>query len=229
MGAPNTDGLGELSLDVVGDQFGDALGVHVGHGPDGEFADDLGGNDGLLAGSVEGALNAMEGERGVAPAVHQSFLRCVVNEGLGADGLFEFADFEVKRVHFRGRSSSTEVRSVNHTGYNGDIIANPRYQNLAIRGHQLGEQQGKVRHGFVDRPAEHTRMQITRGALDLEKEAVGEAWFFGAKPVVVGDADSIDVGEVTLGLGDDKLIQALGAGFLHTFEAHLQVDGEVDA
>ncbi|RUP52090.1 hypothetical protein BC936DRAFT_141684 [Jimgerdemannia flammicorona] len=56
-----------------------------------------------------------------------------------------------------------------------------------------------------------------------------EAWFLGAKPIVVGNADSINVGEVALGLGDDKLIQALGAGFLHTLEAHLQVDGEVDA
>ena len=60
-------------------------------------------------------------------------------------------------------------------------------------------------------------------------EAIGQAWLLRAEPVVIGDADGIDVSEECFGVGGDEVIQALGSVLLHTFETHDQVDGEVYA
>lgn len=48
------------------------VGFHIRDGSNGEFALDTGGDDGFGTGSGEGALDSMEGERGIAPAAINS-------------------------------------------------------------------------------------------------------------------------------------------------------------
>jgi hypothetical protein len=55
---------------------------------------------------------------------------------------------------------------------------------------------------------------------------INEVFVDHLQPVVVGDTDSIAAGEESIFLSLDKLLEAFGAGLLHSLEAHLQVDWE---
>ena len=74
-------------LDVSEDSVIDGDEIHVWNGPDAEFADHFGGDDGLGAGGGEGALDAVEGEGREPPASHEgAFFAVRVYGGLVAEG-----------------------------------------------------------------------------------------------------------------------------------------------
>ena len=74
-----------LFVQVLDDALFDRLGRHVGHDPDGELARHLHGDDGLGAVLGEGAVNAVQRQRRVAPPGHQRLrLGHSHTEGAGA-------------------------------------------------------------------------------------------------------------------------------------------------
>lgn len=76
--------LGEDLLDVGVHGLVGLLDLHVGHGADGELANDLGGDDRLGSGGGEGALDTVDREGGVPPAAHEGGLLVLEDGGLGA-------------------------------------------------------------------------------------------------------------------------------------------------
>lgn len=58
-------------------------------------------------------------------------------------------------------------------------------------------------------------------------QAISDARFGFAQPVVVRDADIVHVFQESVFAGKHKLVQALWARFLHPFEAEFDVDGKL--
>jgi len=79
--------LGELVLNVFVDEFVDSIAVHVRYGTDGELADHFGWDDGFGAWGREGAFDAVDRKRGVAPARHQGAVFVWVDSGFCCQGI----------------------------------------------------------------------------------------------------------------------------------------------
>ena len=211
----------------VGEDGGVDFGAgHVRDGADGEFAGDAGGDDGFGARGGEAALDAVEGEGGVAPAGHEGGFFGRVDVGAAAHGL-------VQVVH---RIGYVRIDLTLGVCDGGDHFGDARDEDGAVRVDEGGEDADEVRHGLLGGAAEDPRVQILRGAGDghgvvvAAAQAEGQAGFFGAEPVVVGDAAGVGGGEEATGEGFtlDEGVEALGAVFFHAFEAHQEVDGEGD-
>lgn len=75
-------------------------------------------------------------------------------------------------------------------------------------------------------------MKISRRSRDGDLEvrqtsqSVRQTRRLRPNPIIIRNTHSVDVGEKLLRLGDDELFQSFGAGFLHSFEDHPEIDGE---
>jgi hypothetical protein len=114
------------------------------------------------------------------------------------------------------------------------LVIDTRNENLTVRSDQSAHNSEKISHGFVDSASKDTRVQISARSLDAKVEVrysaktISQAGLGGTEPVVIRNADSINIGKVLLGLKQDKVIKTLRARLLHTFKAHLQVDGKFE-
>lgn len=78
--------LGPFVIDILDNALLDVLGILIGHQAYGELADDFLWYDSLCAGLIEGALNAMYGETGIAPSgLEQAGLVAIVRQVFDAD------------------------------------------------------------------------------------------------------------------------------------------------
>ena len=218
--------LRELGSDVREHEGVDFVALHVGDRADGELADDFGGDDGFGAGGGEGAFDAVDAEGRVAPPRHEGSFFGLVDRGRAAEGFVEVghgvAYVAVERFLVLGERG-------HHVGDAGD-------QDRAVRVDEAAEHAHEVRHGFLRRAAEDAAVEILSGAADGEgvvvaaSEAVGQAWFLGAEPVVVADADGVCFLEeaARFGFRFDEVVETLAAVFLHAFKAHEQIHRELD-
>jgi len=76
-----------LLVEVLDDELGDVFRVLVGHGANRELADDLGRDHSLCTLAVESTLDAVQAERGEAPAAHEGGTLLRENGRLAAEGL----------------------------------------------------------------------------------------------------------------------------------------------
>ncbi len=214
--------LGELLVDVVDDETGDILRLHVWHSADGELSSDLGWDDGLGAWLGEGALDAVDGEGWESPAGHQRLLLVLEDGGLGAEGL-------VQVVHCEGDVLVDLLLLLSDWS---DELGDSRDLDVAVGVDEGGEDADQVRHWLLGGSAEHSGVEILTWAGDLDgvvvaaAETVGQAWLLGSEPVVVRNADGVCILEELVGLSTDEIIKTLRAILLHTLEAHQEIDWE---
>ena len=213
---------GRHFLHVAEDGVVDGGEVHVRHRPDAEFADDFGGDDGLGAGGGEGAFDAVEGERGKAPAGHERALLAVRVDGrLVAERL-------VQVVHGEG---DVAVYGAFVVRQRRDHLVDAVDEDPAVVGcDERAHDPHEVGHRLVCRAAVHAAVQVLGRAGHLDAivaaaaQGVCQAWLLRAEPVVIGDADGVDVGEEGFGVAVDEVVETLRAVLFHAFEAHDQVN-----
>jgi len=120
------------------------------------------------------------------------------------------------------KTNINSIENEDNTGGGSNVVHDAGDEDLALGSDELGEDVGQVRHGLVHSTTKDTRVEITARSLDgnlvvgNSTETVGDAGLAVAQPVVVTDADGIDILEPALGLGNDNIIQTLGSVLLHT-------------
>lgn len=204
----------------------DFVGLHVGHGADGEFPRDFRGDDGFGAGRGEGAFDAVDAEGGVAPAGHEGGFLVVEDARFAAEGL-------VQVVH---RVADVAVQALLLLRYGRDHLLQPRDLDFAVCVDERAQHAHEIGHGFLRGAAEDTAVEILSRAFDGEAvvvasaQTVGEAGFLGAQPVIVADAAGVCFFEEPTGLGLllDEVVQSFRPIFLHSLEAHEEIDGQFD-
>jgi len=217
--------LAERGVDVREDAGVDLRALHVRHRADGEFAGNFGGDDGLGAGGGEGAFDAVDAEGGVAPARHEGGLLGGVDGGRGAEGF-------VQVVHCEGDVTVEALLLLRQRRHH---LVDARDLDLPVCIDQAPQHADQVRHRLLRRAAENTAVEILPWAGDghavvvAAAEAVGQTRFFGSQPIVITDTHRIRILEepTLLSFLLDELVEAFGTVFLHAFETHQQIDGEL--
>ena len=112
-------------------------------------------------------------------------------------------------------------------GHRHHRVEDARNENLAAAVHQLRHQLDQVGHRLVDAAAVDARVEVLRGALHLQAEvaqaaqAVRQTGLVCAQPVVVADADKVDVLEEGVLSTEDNFVQPFGARLFHAFKDKL--------
>eukprot|EP00047_Mylnosiga_fluctuans_P003868 m.231400 g.231400 ORF g.231400 m.231400 type:complete len:396 (-) comp12210_c0_seq1:378-1565(-) len=215
--------LGKLIVQILAHNRLDLGGHHVRDKTDRELANDLARNHGLGTAAVPRTLHAVDGERREAPAAHEDLLLGAARQR--TDG----PDLAAESL---GVERDALVHLLLLVGDGGDRVHDAGDLDVALRVDERREQAEQVDRRLVHRAAKHAGVQVLRATLDLNHEvaqpaqAVRDARLGRAEPVVVRDAERIDVAEELALLALDKVIQADGPALLHSLEAHLDVHGD---
>mmetsp|Transcript_97572 Transcript_97572/g.298160 ORF Transcript_97572/g.298160 Transcript_97572/m.298160 type:complete len:227 (+) Transcript_97572:452-1132(+) len=186
-----TSQLGKLRLHVLPDQLLDAVRVHVWHGPYAELANDPCRDHRLRADAVEGALDAVQRQRGVAPPVHQHVLFRAVQQGvvhLVHPGV-PFPRLQIE-IHLL-------VAQALFLGDRGDVVQDAGDQDPPLGVHEAGHDLHEVGHALVHGASDHPGVHVLGGArhlqvkVDVAAEAVDQARLGLAGPVRVRNADVV--------------------------------------
>lgn len=112
------------------------------------------------------------------------------------------------------------------------MVINSRDEDLAVGGNKGTHDSEKVGHRLVNGTTKDTRVQISAGTIDGKMKVrdttktICQARLGGSEPVVVRNADSVDISKVLVGFSQNKVIKTLRTRLLHTLKAHLQVNGK---
>lgn len=131
--------ISEGGSDVCEDERVDFFAVHVWYRPDGEFADDFGGDDGFGTGAGEGAFHAVDAQTWVPPARHEGGFLVGVDARLAAKTFMQIrhgiTDVLVQRLFL-----------VTERCYH---VVDARDQDLAVRLNKASEYAHEICHGFL--------------------------------------------------------------------------------
>eukprot|EP00055_Hartaetosiga_balthica_P006077 m.18673 g.18673 ORF g.18673 m.18673 type:complete len:320 (-) comp4994_c0_seq1:631-1590(-) len=163
--------------------------ILVWHKSDAELSNHLAGNDSLCTFGVERTLNAMDGERRIAPAMHQCSLFCFMNSSMKTiflNVIFIAKSNWLVQFHFiLCHSSNGLVYSWN--------------EDFAMLIDQAVKHFHQINHGFVRGSPKHPRVKILCCARNLSKkvtdttETICNAWFLGSQPIVITNAHAISI------------------------------------
>ncbi|EEQ37737.1 conserved hypothetical protein [Clavispora lusitaniae ATCC 42720] len=217
--------VSENLLDVLENQLVQLGRLNVWHGTDGKLTHNLGWDDSFCTSTRKGALDTVDRQGWVSPAVLQNVLFVVVQASFGTTG-------SVQLIH---RKVNVVIQSIFLFCQRSDHVGNAWHQNLTVSINQSGQNTHQIGHGLCHNTTENTRVQVgtwtfhSHSVVVAATQTVGQHGFGCSKPVVVGNTNSVDSLEILLGFLRNKAIQTERTRFLHSFETAHQVDWKFPA